>query len=69
MAQDRLDKRFGIVAVENGFITSDQLIDAMKIQVYEDLEGSKHRLIGEILQDREHITADQIDKVLELMGI
>lgn len=69
MAQERLDKRFGIVAVENGFITSEQLIEAMKTQVYEDLEGSKHRLIGEILQEKEYITTIQIDEVLKFMGI
>jgi hypothetical protein len=69
MTQERLDKRFGIVAVENGFITSEQLIEAMQIQVYEDLEGSKHRLIGEILHEKEYITAIQIDEVLKSMGI
>ena len=69
MTQERLDKRFGIVAIENGFITSKQLIEAMKIQVYEDLEGSNHRLVGEILQEKEYITAVQIDEVLKLMGI
>jgi len=69
LAQERLDKRFGIVAVENRFITSEQLIESMKIQVYEDLENSKHRLIGEILQEKEYITAIQIDEVLRFMGI
>jgi len=69
MSQERLDKRFGVVAVENEFITSDQLIEAMKFQVYEDLEGSKHRLIGEILLEKEYITAIQIDEVLKFMGI
>ena len=69
MTQEKLDKRFGIVAVENGFITSEQLIEAMKTQVYEDLEGSKHRLIGEILKEKEYITTIQIDEVLKFMGI
>ena len=69
MSVERLDKRFGIVAIENGFITPEQLIEAMKIQVFEDLEGVKHRLVGEILQDKAYITHTQIDEVLRLMGI
>ena len=69
MSVEKLDKRFGIVAIENGFITAEQLIEAMKIQVFEDLEGAKHRLIGEILQHKGYITHIQIDEVLRLMGI
>ena len=44
-------KRFGFMAVEMGFITLDQIIEAMKIQVKEDLANQKHRLIGQILVD------------------
>ena len=44
-------KRFGFMAVEMGFITLDQIIEAMKIQVREDLEKPKHRLVGQILVD------------------
>lgn len=69
MSVEKLDKRFGIVAIENGFITPEQLIEAMKIQVFEDLEGAKHRLVGEILLDKGYITNIQIDEVLRLMGI
>ena len=69
MPVKKLDKRFGIVAVEQGFITLEQLFEAIKIQIVEDLEGNKHRLIGEILRGNEYITADQIDEVLKLMGI
>jgi hypothetical protein len=69
MSVEKLDKRFGIVAVEKGFITLEQLFEAIKIQIVEDLDGSKHRLIGEILRGKKYITADQIDEVLKLMGI
>ena len=69
MSVEKLDKRFGIVAIENGFITPKQLVEAMKIQVSEDLEGVRHRLIGEILQDKTYMNHTQIDEVLRLMGI
>ncbi len=69
MPVEQLDKRFGIVAVENKFITPEQLFEAMKIQVAEDLEGSGHRLIGEILREKGDMTTIQLDEVLEIMGI
>jgi hypothetical protein len=69
MVVEKLDKRFGIVAIENGFIDADQLLEAMKMQVFEDLKGGKRRLIGEILKEKNYITDDQIEQVLRLMGI
>lgn len=63
-----MEKRFGIIAIEKGLINSDQLIEALKIQVLEDLEKGKHRLLGRILVDQGLITIQQIDEVLEAMG-
>ena len=64
---EHYEKRFGIIAIENGFITPDQLTEALKIQVYEDIEYKTHRLIGEILLDKDYITAMQIQEVLHLI--
>ena len=61
----QFQKRFGFVAVEKGFITSDQLVEAFKIQVMEEIEKGKHRLIGVILFELGHITMAQIDEVLD----
>lgn len=69
MSLERLDKRFGIAAIESGFITPEQLFEAIKIQVMEELEGAKRQLIGEILREKEYITNLQIDEVLLSMGI
>ncbi len=63
-----IEKRFGIVAVEKGLITSDDLIEALKIQVMEDLEKGQHRLLGRILLDQGQITIQEIDEVLASMG-
>jgi hypothetical protein len=56
--------RFGMVAIEKGFITVDQLGEAIMIQVREDAEGKPHRRIGEILADLAYITPSQIQVVL-----
>jgi len=69
MTSEKLDIRFGALAVTKGFITSDQLVEALKIQVNENLNLPKHRLIGEILREKEYITTAQINAVLAAMGI
>ncbi len=66
---EHIEKRFGITAVEKGFITSDQVIEALTIQVAEDLSIGTHRPIGKILLENELITLQQVDKVLKSMGI
>ena len=64
----RLDNRFGVVAIKCGFITPEQLLESMEIQVYGNIEDSKHRLIGEILREKGYITEPQIDDELESMS-
>ena len=68
MSIQKIDNRFGVTAVKNGFISREQLFEALKIQLAEDLKGAKHRLIGEILRVKEYITEAQIDKVVESMS-
>jgi hypothetical protein len=64
-----LERRFGITAAQKGFITVDQLIEALTIQVMEELQESEHRLIGEILFKKQYLTAVQIKEVLKFLGI
>jgi hypothetical protein len=66
---ERLDKRFGTIAIEFGMITKQQLLDAMKMQIEDDLAGKEHRLLGQILMAGRIITKDQIRLVLAEMGI
>ena len=61
------ENRFGVVAVKGGFITPEQLTDALTIQVLEELESDKRRLIGEILLEKGYITTDQIEEVLDFL--
>jgi hypothetical protein len=61
------DKRFGVIAVENGFITKEQLFEALKVQVEEDLSGKAHTLIGVILIKLGYMTHEQADEILIAM--
>ena len=56
--------RFGMVAVEKGFITGHQLVEAGVIQVREDVEGKPHRPIGEILVELGYMRPSQVQVVL-----
>lgn len=60
--------RFGVVAVEKGFITSEQLMEALRIQVEDNLNSGEHRLIGMILLEMGLLTLDQIDEILQEVG-
>ena len=59
--------RFGMIAVEKGFVTPEQVIEALQIQVKENLSAGVHRYIGTILQDKGVITRSQLDEVLQAL--
>ena len=65
---EKNDTRFGTVAIKKGFITGQQLVGALKIQIQDELEGNKYRLTGEILRNEGYMTDSQVDEVLSLMG-
>jgi hypothetical protein len=64
---EHYEKRFGIIAVEKGFVSAENLIEAMKIQVKEDIDLHTHRLVGEILLDLGHISAVEIQEILDII--
>ena len=64
MTVEELEIRFGTTAIGKGFITSQQLAEALEIQVRDDLAGGKHQLIGKILFDLGFLTLPQIEEVL-----
>jgi hypothetical protein len=66
---EHLEKRFGVTAVDKGFINSDHVVEALTIQVAEDLSIGTHRPIGKILMESELMTLEQVEEVLESMGI
>ena len=64
----QLEKRFGDIAIEKGFVSPEQLVEALKIQAMDDIEKGKHRLIGRIILEQGIVTLDQIDAVLDVLG-
>ncbi len=69
MTTKHFEKRFGMVAVEKGFVTSEQVVEAIAIQVEENLEQQKHRFIGTVLVDQGYMRHSQIQEVLTSMNI
>ena len=61
---DDIELRFGTIAMEKGFITKAQLVEALIAQIDDNIDKKKHRLIGTILFELGYITHQQIDKVL-----
>jgi hypothetical protein len=64
---EHYEKRFGITAVEMGWITADDLVRALTVQVEEDLRKVRHRLLGEIFFEMGLLTDRQIEAVLDRM--
>jgi len=62
-----LEKRFGIIAVEKGFVSADNVMEALKVQVTEDLSKGEHRLIGRIFFEQNLLTLSQLNQVLTAM--
>ena len=63
-----VENRFGSIAVDIGFITAAQLIEALTLQATENVEQGKHTLLGEILVQKGYMTSEQVDKVLDTMN-
>jgi len=69
MVKDGFGEGFGAKSIAKGFITIDQFLDAMKVQVKEDLDEGVHRPLGKILVELEYMDDSQVKEVLESMGI
>lgn len=56
--------RFGVIAVDKGFVTADQLKEALTEQAEDNLSNRPHRLIGRIFFDKGWMIDEQINIVL-----
>ena len=65
---ESIKKRFGVIAIEKGFITAEQLIGAIEEQIRGEVAQDRHRLIGEILCEKGYMTKEQCDEVLIELG-
>ena len=59
-----LVKRFGQIAVERKFVTSEQLKQALLEQIEDDLAQKPHRQLGKILLEKGWMNAQQVEVVL-----
>ena len=66
--KNRQKKKFGTIAVEKGFISEKQLLNAIEIQTKENLNQGRHRLLGQILVDEGLLTKPQVTEILEFMN-
>ena len=64
MELEGTEYRFGYIAVKKGHVTADQLVEALEIQVKENIDKGEHRFIGDILCDSGYITEGQINNVM-----
>lgn len=65
MFEESIRKRFGAVAIKKGFITKEQFVEAMGMQIENDLEGTEHKLFGEVLVRMGYMERSQVNEVLE----
>ena len=61
------DIRFGMVAVQKGIVTPEQVVRALQSQVEENLTTGGHRRIGEILCDRNELSRQELEDILEAL--
>ncbi len=63
----KIKHRFAALCTKKGMINDEQIIEALKIQVRENIEKKKHRPIGEILMELGYMNKKQVDEILNLI--
>ena len=58
---------FGLIVIEKGYATLEQILECLDIQRNEDLTGRRHCLLGEIMQKRGYLTENQLQEIAKLM--
>ena len=61
--------RFGSIAVYRKYVTLGQVQQALTKQVEDNVNGGKHRLLGDILLENNWITDEQVESILSEMGV
>lgn len=64
---ERYCPRFGQLAVRLGYVTPEQLKQALSEQVDDNLAGRPHRILGTIFFEHGWMSPGQIEDVLNLM--
>ncbi len=67
-ASTKENARFGVVAANMGFVTIEQVIEALTEQVKDNFSNNRHRLLGEIFLEKGWMTPEQIEIVLDKLS-
>ncbi|MBU4002089.1 MAG: hypothetical protein KKB94_07205, partial [Proteobacteria bacterium] len=65
--ESSVEPRFGDTAISKGFISIDQLVEAMSRQLKQEADDGHHMLIGEILVDLGYMNHHQVQETLSGM--
>jgi rubrerythrin len=65
MSNKNARKRFGYFTIKKGFVTEDQLIEAMRIQISSEQKSDESNSIGQIMKEMGFITEEQINEVIK----
>ena len=71
MSDNQTEVPFGVTAIQKGFVTLEQVVDALGVQAEEHLSTGEYRRIGQILLEQQAIEStqlDEIDQTLEKTG-
>lgn len=63
--QEKYNVQFGYIAIELGYITKEQLEEALAEQENDDIDNKPHRLLGTVLIDKGWMTTEQVTLILE----
>jgi len=61
--------RFGSIAVYRKYVTLEQVQQALAKQIEDNVNGGKHRLLGDILLEKNWITDEQVESILSEIGV
>ena len=59
---------FGQLAVKLGYVSKDQVEEALKIQNKMDERGEKHKLLGMIMLEKTMISTEQLIEILKRLN-
>jgi hypothetical protein len=66
-SMDLPQRRFGLIAIEKGFIKADQLYEALMRQRAQETGGAERRPLGLILKDLGYLSGSQINEILQTL--
>jgi len=64
---DKRQFRFGMIAIEKGYVTADQVMKVLEEQMKEEQSTGSHSWIGTILMEHGLITQAQLDDILQIL--